>query len=55
VRIDGPECEHGTPGGSPATCALCRLAAATEDARVEQLALWARDAFDARAAAAGER
>ncbi|WP_425954496.1 hypothetical protein [Xylanimonas sp. McL0601] len=21
---EAPECEHGTPGGSPATCALCR-------------------------------
>ena len=25
-RFDAPECEHGTPGGSAATCALCRVA-----------------------------
>lgn len=25
TTFDQPECEHGTPGGTAATCALCRV------------------------------
>jgi hypothetical protein len=46
VRYGKDECEHGMPGGTPATCALCRIA------QPDQLEL---DVVDVRALAAGER
>lgn len=44
VRFGQEECEHGVPGGTPATCALCRVA------QPDQL-----DLPDVRALAAGDR
>jgi len=46
VRYGKEECEHGMPGGTPATCALCRIA------QPDQLEL---DIVDVRMLAAGER
>ena len=43
MRYGQAECEHGTPGGSPATCALCRVAAqriAAQLARLADLERW---------------
>jgi hypothetical protein len=43
MRFGQVECEHGMPGGTPATCALCRvqLARQAEDAaRLADLERW---------------
>lgn len=50
MRFDGVECEHGCPGGTPATCALCRVAAAAALERAAWLEL-----VDVRALAAADR
>jgi len=47
VRYGKDECEHGMPGGTPATCALCRIA------QPDQLDL--DELVDVRMLAAGDR
>jgi len=47
MRYGQRECEHGMPGGTPATCALCRVLAA----RVAELERWP----DVRQLAAADR
>jgi hypothetical protein len=47
MRFGQAECEHGMPGGSPATCALCRIVAA----RLAELEQWP----DPRMLAAADR
>ena len=46
-----PECEHGAPGGEPATCALCRVQLAHEIELLERRDWWP----DVRALAAADR
>jgi hypothetical protein len=48
MRFGKPECEHGMPGGTTTTCALCRVQAARL-ARLAEFEDWA----DPRMAAAG--
>jgi hypothetical protein len=56
-RYTQPECVHGAPGGTPASCALCRHAQPRQVAPVpraqphQQLALWP----DVKRLAAGDR
>lgn len=50
MRYGQDECEHGAPGGTPATCALCRVARAAALERAAWLEL-----VDVRALAAADR
>jgi hypothetical protein len=47
MRFGQVECEHGMPGGTPDTCALCRVVAA----RLAELERWP----DVAMLAAGDR